>query len=149
MKTEKTALAVGVDLLSRREHSQTELRQKMARKSFESEEIDAAIERLIELGYQDDQRFCEAFIRAKVFSGDGPMKIRAALSQRGIKAQLAQSFLDEQDWYQAALEVSRKRAEQARDYKQQQKFTRWLVGRGFDFDTVRKVINYWQRDEEY
>lgn len=149
MKTEKTALAVGVDLLSRREHSQTELRQKMASKGFDSEEIDSAIERLIELGYQDDQRFCEAFIRAKAFSGDGPMKIRAALSQRGIKAQMAQPYFDDQDWYEVAVDVSRKRAEQARDFKQQQKFTRWLVGRGFDFDTVRKVINYWKHNEEY
>ncbi|WP_119395344.1 regulatory protein RecX [Salinibius halmophilus] len=149
MQTEKSAFEVGVDLLSRREHSQTELRQKIGQKGYESDDIEAAIERLVELGYQSDERFCEQFIRAKVSRGDGPMKIRSALSQRGIKAQLAQPIFAEQDWYEIALEVSRKRAEQARDFKQQQKFTRWLVGRGFDFDTVRKVISYWQRNEEF
>ena len=55
---EKTALVTAVDYLARQAHSEKKLREKLQRKGFPQEEIDAAIERLIERKYLDDADLC-------------------------------------------------------------------------------------------
>ena len=57
--TEKTALVTAVDYLARQAHSEKKLREKLPRKGFPQEEIDAAIERLIERKYLDDADLCD------------------------------------------------------------------------------------------
>ena len=44
----KTALMYAVDLLARQEQSEKRLREKLARKGYEEEEIEAALARLHE-----------------------------------------------------------------------------------------------------
>ena len=51
----KTALMTAVDLLARQEQSEQKLRDKLARKGYELEEIDKAVARLIEKHYLNDE----------------------------------------------------------------------------------------------
>ena len=47
-----------VDLLARQEQSEQKLRDKLARKGYELEEIDKAVARLIEMQYLNDEDAC-------------------------------------------------------------------------------------------
>ena len=56
----------GLGLLASREHSAGELRSKLKKKYPEGEmHLDAVLERLQEVGLQNDQRFAEMFVRYK------------------------------------------------------------------------------------
>ena len=57
-REERTALMRAVDYLARQAHSEKKLREKLMRKGFPTEEIDAAIARLIERHYLDDASLC-------------------------------------------------------------------------------------------
>jgi regulatory protein len=78
-----TALECGVRLLARRAHSRAELRQKLVRKGFEADDVQAALGRLAELGYLDDEAFARGLVRRRSVSR-GPLALAAELSAKGI-----------------------------------------------------------------
>jgi regulatory protein len=78
-----TALECGVRLLARRAHSHAELRQKLVRKGFEADDVQAALGRLAELGYLDDEAFARGLVRRRSVSR-GPLALAAELSAKGI-----------------------------------------------------------------
>lgn len=133
-------------LLGAREHSVKEITQKLARKGFESEHIDATITKLEEYNYLSDQRFAEAFSRSKAAKPLGRQRIQNELRQKGISDEMARAALDqlEVDWFELALELKqRKFGEIAeKDFKAKGKQTRYLVYRGFNFDEVRYAIDF-------
>ena len=54
----KTALITAVDILARQEQSEKKLREKLGRKGYSPEEIQTAIDRLIEKHYLNDADAC-------------------------------------------------------------------------------------------
>jgi regulatory protein len=78
-----TAVESGVRLLARRAHSRAELRQKLVRKGFDPEEVQAALERLAGRGYLDDEAFARGLVRRRSVSR-GPLALAAELSAKGI-----------------------------------------------------------------
>lgn len=122
-------------LLARREHGARELATKLEQRGFPGALIEAEIERLAAAGLQDDHRFAELFAEQRIERGDGPLKIRAALGQRGIDDTLIDSVLTpfEDEWLERARAVldrrfgtamSTTRADRARRL-------RFLESRGF------------------
>ena len=57
-RVENTALMYAVDLLARQEQSSNKLREKLRRKGYEEEEIEAALLRLEEKHYLNDGDAC-------------------------------------------------------------------------------------------
>jgi len=78
-----TALESGVRLLARRAHSRAELRQKLVRKGFDPEDVAAALGRLAERGYLDDEAFARGLVRRRSVTR-GPLALAAELSAKGI-----------------------------------------------------------------
>ena len=79
-KTDKpSAYDKALGMLARREHSRRELRLKLRQKGYEGEEAGAALDRLGEQHYQDDDRFAGMLVRSRVSQGYGPMRVRAEL----------------------------------------------------------------------
>lgn len=60
-----------------------ELRRKLERKGFQHEEVEAALDRLRELGYLDDDAFARAFVRRRS-STRGPAALASELASRGV-----------------------------------------------------------------
>lgn len=77
------AVDAGLKLLGRRAHSRFELRRKLARRGYDSAEVDAALARLIELGYLDDRSFAAAHVRRRS-AGLGPLALSVELAARGV-----------------------------------------------------------------
>jgi regulatory protein len=66
-----------------RAHSRVELLRKLGRRGYTSEEIEAAMVRLHELGYLNDRSFAEGLVRYRSASR-GPRALLAELAKRGV-----------------------------------------------------------------
>jgi regulatory protein len=134
----------GLDLLARREHSRLELSRKLAARGFEAPVVAAALDALEESGALAAERFTESFIRARVAKGQGPVRIRAELAQRGIGADEAEQLLKDPDldWRSLARTARAKRfgAAPPRDYAERARQARFLEYRGFDGAAVRAAL---------
>ena len=130
--------AVALNMLSRREHSQLELSNKLQLKGFDGNDIKHSIDLLIEQKYQSDERFSEAFILMRYNQGKGPVLISSELKKRGITSFDLSIF----DWFELAKEVREKKFGEnlSLDYKTQAKQKRFLKSRGFDFDEINKAF---------
>ncbi len=129
-----------MDLLARREHSLAELRDKLTAREFGTAEIDAALAGLAREGLADDTRFVDAFISARIRKGQGPIRIRAELAERGIDAEAIASALNgAADWRALAREVRAKRfgAPPPKDFRERARQSRFLGYRGFTGEQVR------------
>jgi regulatory protein len=82
--------------LSRRDHSEQELRQALARKGHADEVIEGVVGRLRRERALDDRRFAEAFSRSRLaHHGLGRQRIRQDLRRRGIARTTAEAGLEE------------------------------------------------------
>ena len=81
----KAAFELALRALSRKEHTVAELRAWLAKREADPAEAEEAIERLIEVGQLDDERYAELFSQDKrELFGWGPGRIREALVEKGV-----------------------------------------------------------------
>ena len=140
-----------VRLLALREHTKLELRRKLSVRQSNLEIVDAVIRRLEEKGYLSEERFTEIFVRSRLNKGQGPLKIRAALRERGIADQLISTYLsfDDEFWIAKATSVDQKKFltdQSSQDGSRKTQITLWqrrvqfLKDRGFSSYTIQKVV---------
>jgi len=134
-----------MDYLARREHSRDELLRKMEKFGFETNVSLDAIEQLQKDGLQSDRRFVEAFLQSRISQGKGPTRIRADLSQRGIRDAMIQEVLLEtdQDWFALARETRRKKfgADVPAEFKDKARQMRFLQYRGFEPGQIQAAVS--------
>lgn len=130
-------------LLARREYSVGELRRKLETKWPESDEIDPAIERLLEEGLLSDRRFAAAFTRSRTARFQGPRKIRAELLGRSVAEADIDAALQEvgRSWTDLASEWLARQRVDASDYDSRAKYYRRLVNRGFTHDQAMDALS--------
>lgn len=174
-KSQVNLLARAIAILSRREHSEKELRKKLQRYTDDFDQIDSVIARLQRENWQSDERFIENFVQSREQRW-GNQRILQALSQHDLDneslTELKEELKDTE--YQRAREVWIKRfgakygidfyeLDASVDYellseKEQQNFEeqakekakqmRFLASRGFSADVVYKVVNSLGAPEE-
>ncbi|ANF57176.1 regulatory protein RecX [Halotalea alkalilenta] len=132
-----------VAMLARREHSRAEIALRLRRDGYQDEEVEPALDELESRGLQSDERFCEAFVRARVQRLQGPRKIEAELRERGIASSLIAAALEGAgiDWEAQASQALARRfdgpGQGPREYARRQRF---LAGRGFDGEQSRRAM---------
>ena len=140
-----SAKSVAVKLLSRREHSALEIRDKLLKRDFEEEEIAQAISELQQGDWLSDERFAEAYIRMRQQKGFGPIRIAIELNERGVDESIVDSYLHagDENWLQTLTQqYSKKYKNKAiEDYNDKAKRIRFLQYRGFSLDMIYRVIN--------
>ena len=106
---------VAIQLLARREYSRVELARKLQQKSFDSDEIEACLDALAEQSLQSDARFAESFVRSRIARGQGVIRIKGELRQRGIDQETLTAALEAVeereaiDWFELAKETLARR----------------------------------------
>ena len=139
-----SAKSVAVRLLSRREHSAFEIRDKLLKRDFDSEEIDRVIIELQQGGWLSDERFAEAYIRMRQLKGFGPVRIAMELNERGVKEHIVDDYLHANDdsWRQTLEQQYRKKYKDKPidDYSDKAKRIRFLQYRGFALDVIYQVV---------
>ncbi len=92
----KAAMNRALRLLGHRERSRGELASRLHEDGYSDRLITETLEQLVELGYLDDTRFAEAFVRAKRFAGWGRMRMKQELKSKGVGSELVEAVLDSQ-----------------------------------------------------
>lgn len=88
------AKAYAFRLLAVRQRSQKELCERLCRKKFSLPVINKAIGYLKEIGYINDRRFCEDWVRTKLKNYFGLARIRFELEQKGIDKETIERALN-------------------------------------------------------
>ncbi len=142
-KDKPSAYGKALGLLSRREHSQRELKAKLSRGGYERDETATAIDALTTSEYQSDSRFAELLARSRATNGYGPRRIFAELKSHGvidadIHAAIAAADCDWQDLARRQIQRHYGRSAPA-DAKERSRRAAFLLRRGFDGATVGAV----------
>lgn len=139
-----SAKSVAVRLLSRREHSAFEIRDKLLKRDFDEQEITQAIVELQQGGWLSDERYTEAYIRMRQLKGFGPVRIAMELNQRGVKESIVDEYLHvgDESWQQTLEQQYRKKYKNKsiEDYNDKAKRIRFLQYRGFSLDVIYQVV---------
>ena len=129
-------------LLARREHSRAELMHKFAPHAEDDAEVIALLDDLMQRGFLSDARFATEFVRAKS-RRFGAAHISYALREKGVSQELisaALSALDEGELERARVVWQAKFAKPPVNLAERAKQTRFLIGRGFSGDVIRRIL---------
>ena len=133
-------------LLVRREHSRKELTRKLVTRGLDPVEVDEAVAKLADAGWQDDRRFAESLVRSRVSGGYGPIHIRAELGTHGLDSDAIAAALDsfDGDWIENARDLVRRRLGESAvdDLGRRRKATDLLMRRGFPGDVIRAATRF-------
>ncbi len=139
----RSAYDRALGMLARRDYSRRELRARLEHAGCDEAESESAIRKLREQNYQDDHRFGEMIMRARLGQGYGPARIRAELRSHGLTDPAIRVLIDaaEADWEALAAAQLRKKygTRPAGDHAERAKRAAFLLRRGFAAATVRIV----------
>ncbi|MBQ6601327.1 MAG: regulatory protein RecX [Clostridia bacterium] len=138
----RRAYNCAVSLLSRRDHSKKELLRKLREKGY-TDGAEAAIEKLEESGYIDDERFCRMYASELVrLKGYGKRRVEQELSFKGVDRDIIRSVLDEIlfDTDKLSVIIKRKYLSKMSDEKGRRKAFDALVRLGYTYGEIREAI---------
>ena len=145
-----SALDKATGYLSRSMHTKAQMIKYLKGKSYSGKTIARVIDKLIEYGYVDDEAFAKKYVAEKSRNFGG-RKIAFDLKTKGVADAIIDGVIDCGDYATACYQVALKYIKgQTLDLKLRQKAYRYLLGKGFDYDTVRSTLekfNY-QGDED-
>ena len=135
-------------MLGRRELSERQIRQRLARREYENDAIDSAIARLTRDGSLDDARAARAMAHAETsFKKRGKLRVKRRLEAAGIAPDVAQraiqdvfEAIDQDALMASALHKRLRGREQIADDREFQRLYRYLIGQGFEPDRVLALL---------
>lgn len=149
----RDAIRYAYRLLSYRDRSEKELTDKLKWKGFSEETIQQAINHLSEKGFINDTALALSLRRiaedARLLGDRG---VRIFLLRRGISAELIKDVFTDNDpdeTIRAEKAVSRKlkAIENYSDEEIKKKIWRFLVRKGYSFDTINKILRQFIKEE--
>jgi regulatory protein len=130
-------------LLSTREHSRVELQRKLQRYEEEPGSLQVALEELQAKGFISEPRVLESVVNRRA-SKLGVARIQQELFTKGLDASLVAAAVSDLRGTELARarEVWRKKFGQPpSDASERAKQVRFLAGRGFAGDAIRRVVS--------
>nr|WP_312576880.1 RecX family transcriptional regulator [Sedimentibacter sp.] len=146
---EKTkAYNYAVSILTRSAKSEKELRTKMINKGYEIDIINVIIDKLKANKYIDDCDYSDKFIHDKMnLSKYGKRKIKDALYNKGIDRRIIEeklSLISTEEENIRAYTLGEKKLKSLTkedNTKKYIKLSRFLIGKGFEYGTVKRAVN--------
>ena len=143
-----TAYVDGLRMLGRRELSEAQIRQRLARKGHEPDEVDAAVDRLRSERAIDDARVAEAIAHTETtVRRRGKLRVRRQIEQAGIAPATARSAIDsvfgtidDAALLEAALAKRLRGRDRIADEREFRRLFRYLVAQGFEPDRVMTAL---------
>jgi regulatory protein len=138
----------GLKLLARRELSEQQVRQRLARKGHNQDAIEDAIARLREERAIDDARVANAIARTETTTKrHGKLRVRMQIERAGIARETAKSAVDEafeaiddEALIEASLAKRLRGREAIEDEREFQRLYRYLTAQGFESDRIIKAL---------
>lgn len=141
-------------LLDYRARSRTEVAQRLRRAGFADEVVEETLERLEALGLIDDSQFAGTWVNHRlVGKAMGKTRIKWELRQKGIQKETVEEALaavDADQQYESAmrLAVSRWDKDSPDEPAQRRRLASYLRRRGFDWDTINRVLDELASEDE-
>ena len=136
------AFGKAVDYLARAMKTTKQMHDYLTKKGYAVEVINAVIPKLQGYKYLDDQTYARLYTQqSKAYKGE--RRIKQELVNKGIAHDQVDDEvqIDKDDQLQTATILAEKYLKNKdRDIKTMQKLQRFLLYRGFDFDTVNSII---------
>lgn len=157
-----------MSILARRDHSEYELRRKLAaqfafngfKKRFNKtsshgseespskEELADQIESVVQYCYEyhwlDDEKFAARFIQSRSLKGYGRQKIKLELLQKGVSKDIVDNAFADcgVDWIELAEMLIDKHFDRQlmSEWKYRSKMYNYMVNKGFDTDEINKAL---------
>ena len=133
-----------LDLVSRREHSRHELRQKLNKRFPETMPIiEEALDKLVLNNILDDERFVEMYLNARARKGFGPKKIEMELYSKKVDSMLIGNAIEAyESWTENAKNELKKKFKGIKptDYKTKMKQKQFLFNRGFSTQIIERIL---------
>ena len=135
-------------MLARRELSEAQIRQRLARRGHDSEQIDDAVARLRAERAIDDARVAESIARTETsVKKRGKLRVQRQLESAGIASATAKravdnafSAVDPAALLEASLQKRLRGRDRIADEREFQRIYRYLVAQGFDTDQVLEFL---------
>ena len=142
-------------MLARRELSEAQVRQRLARRAHSADDIEAAVARLRGERAIDDARTAEAIARAETsLRRRGKVRVRMQIERAGIPAAVARDAIDrvfgeidDEALMEAALNNRLRGRVTIGDDRELARLYRALVAQGFEPDRVRRRLDLLRRGE--
>ncbi|CAM3396003.1 Regulatory protein RecX [Klebsiella spallanzanii] len=142
-----------IRILAMRDHSEQELRRKLAAPVMSKngpetldvtpEEVDKVVEWCIDNRYLDDARFVSQFIASRSRKGYGPARVRQELNQKGISRETIESSMRECeiDWALLAKEQAQRKYGEPLPtaFAEKVKIQRFLLYRGYLMEDIQEI----------
>jgi len=139
-----------LNMLAARGRASAELRRLLIRKGEPADQVDIAIERLVNVGFLDDAAFARQFARSKGVSGGlSRRRLQQELGRRGVNRETGSEaietvFNEEGVDEEAAIErVARKKLRSLASLDaptRRRRLYSFLARRGYDSDDIGRVI---------
>ena len=133
-----------LDLVSRREHSQYELIQKLNKRFPESMPvIEEVVKKLTINNILNDERFAEMYLNSRARKGFGPKKIEMELNLRKVETSFISNAIAEyESWTENAQNELLKKFKGIKptDYNSKMKQKQFLFNRGFSSQIIERIL---------
>lgn len=140
--------------LARRDRSMAEMAQYLERKGFDTAGIEPVLQRLVQLGYLNEERLAGALVRETRASGRGPRAAWLKLRKKGIEGWSLERVVTV--WRESGAEagaagaeleaalafIRRRYSGYSEDPRQARRAMGALIRRGFSIDVARKAVEY-------
>ena len=138
-----------LDLLSRREHSIYELKQKLENrlKDLDKAELETTIQKLKDQNLLSDARFAAAAIKQNSSQGYGPKYIEMYLHSKNVSASEYDLESHNINWQKICeYQISKKLRSTEIDFKEREKISRFLSNRGFNYEIIKSAFTNLSND---
>jgi len=144
----REAMNSALHLLKFRRRSESEMAKRLSLKGFTKARVDETVARLKELNLLDDASLAKDWVDARRRAGEGDLRIRQKLAQRGLARGQVQDALAEEtsaapDEETRAWDALQKRAPRLKNLDRktaQSRLTGYLTRQGFTYDSVQTVL---------
>jgi len=135
-----------IRLIQYRDRSVEEVRRRLAGEDFPPDVIDEVMEFLARTELVDDKKFSRDWVEARTAAKPmGKARLARELFARGIDREVveeATGAIDDGTEYELAMALARKKSAAAdlSDRANRDRLASFLARRGFDWDTIRRVL---------
>jgi regulatory protein len=149
MSSADAAYLAALRMLARRDLSEAQIRERLARRGHASDPVDRAVARLAQEGAVDDRRVAAAIAHTETaIKRHGRRRVARQIEHAGISRSTARAAvdevfgeLDEEALLAAALDRRLRRGLMIEGPTEFARLYRYLIGQGFDPDRVVQTLD--------
>lgn len=136
------ALNASLNYISKSMHTKMQMIVYLKKKGYDGKTIARVIDKLEEYGYVNDELYAEKYADEKALSG-GKRKIAFELKTKGVDEKIVEAVLgDGRDEDEGCERVAEKYLKgRPLDKELKQKCYRYLIGKGFGYDTAKRILD--------